>query len=117
MNLTLLDDGWMGLALGYTDLRDGSAWQVDLIVRGPRALVRGVKRIKHPVAPVPRRCGGCGQVAVHRWLGLRWIGLPAPIRWWRRLGRSRTWLAKADSLAGCGCLLRLKAAWTAWKTA
>lgn len=41
-----------------------------------------------------------------RWLGVAWIGVPAPIRWWLRLThpkhpRSRSW-------RGCGCVAFLK---------
>lgn len=40
--------------------------------------------------------------AAYRWLGVRWVGYPWPLRVWSRLrGRSLRW-------PGCGCIWRLK---------
>jgi hypothetical protein len=52
--------------------------------------------------PVGRHPDGSGIV---RWMGMRWIGVPEPLRWrlvWA-LGR------EPRGLVGCGCLARLKA--------
>lgn len=52
--------------------------------------------------------GGCGcsapSVPVVRWLGVRWWGVPYPLRLWR------DWLFLGYDRAGCGCLVKAKAA-------
>lgn len=48
-----------------------------------------------------------------RWLGVRWNGLPWPLRialWACYRKRGWTW-AKVRALPGCGCIARLKAIW------
>lgn len=50
-----------------------------------------------------------------RWLWMRWIGLPWPLRialWWRHRDRGWTW-AKVRALPGCGCIARVKGWWLA----
>lgn len=54
------------------------------------------------------------QNGVVTWLGVRWMGIPAPVRW-----ASNTWLGRKafgfrkplPKLPGCGCLADIKAAW------
>jgi hypothetical protein len=40
-----------------------------------------------------------------RWLGLVWMGVPAPRRWWLH---ARGRLSHPDALPGCGCIWLLK---------
>lgn len=65
--------------------------------------------------PIGRHPDAAGLV---RWLRVRWMGVPAPIRWaWPVL---RRWLGLpplSGPLPGCGCLLRSKAAWTQLRAA
>lgn len=42
---------------------------------------------------------------VLRWLGLRWYGVPAPLRWWLQ---ERWGLLQKTTLPGCGCIVVLK---------
>jgi hypothetical protein len=45
-----------------------------------------------------------------RWLGMVWIGVPAPLRWWW----VEVWgLELSGPLEGCGCVRRLRAWWNA----
>ncbi len=75
---------------------------VDCSVDGKPMLSRPCPREKHPDA--------IGRV---RWLGIRWYGVPAPIRWYGSaglyaevcgLGANVKW----RDLPGCGCIVRLK---------
>lgn len=43
-----------------------------------------------------------------RWCGIRWIGLPLPVRLWLSL---RFWDALYMDTPGCGCILWLKRLW------
>ena len=43
-----------------------------------------------------------------RWLGVRWIGLPMPVRWWLSLVN---WNRFYIDTPGCGCALWLKRLW------
>lgn len=43
---------------------------------------------------------------VVRWSGVRWYGVPAPIRWWLRWRNPVH--PKPSSFPGCGCIKRLK---------
>ncbi len=48
---------------------------------------------------------GCKKTTIHRWLGIRWIGLPWPKRWhWNPY---QTEFEYWDS-PGCGCILKMK---------
>jgi hypothetical protein len=91
---------------------DGSLWKHSLQVESDgqtRALV-GVPTLYeiNPASPLTKRpC--CKGKAVHYWIGLRWYGMPAPVRWWRMPGRKRDPLTPYD---GCGCLYVLKNLWT-----
>jgi hypothetical protein len=50
------------------------------------------------------------------WLGARWYGVPAPIRWWNRgLAAVFPNRQKPENYRGCGCLVKVKAAWMALK--
>lgn len=57
--------------------------------------------------------GGCGKgkngTGAIRWLGVRWAGIPMPVRYLRR------WFTKdapaIDSYDGCGCIIKLKVVW------
>ncbi len=59
------------------------------------------------------KCNGCGSkkpiANVVRWFGIRWYGIPMPVRYMRR------WFAKdaptMDSYEGCGCIIKLKVVW------
>jgi len=42
-----------------------------------------------------------------RWLGMKWLGIPAPVRWWRNWRDETKW----DQVPGCGCLVWLKRLW------
>ncbi len=75
----------------------------------------GKELIENP-PPLPsikgRKCAGCGKAAkaeVIRWFGIRWYGIPMPVR------RLRRWFTKdapaMDSYDGCGCIIKLKTAW------
>jgi hypothetical protein len=60
-----------------------------------------------PLGAFPDR----GQV---HWLGIRWWGVPAPIRWSSntRIGRAILGgIPRPAAMPGCGCLVRLKTAW------
>ena len=54
-------------------------------------------------APSGNGCAGCGKKDIVRWLGLRWLGKPYPLRLWARL-RCGTALGSWDH---CGCLYKL----------
>jgi len=58
-------------------------------------------RVKTQVRPRKKSCGDL----VVRWLGLRWLGRPWPLRWtW---DRDLCWPVYIPA-PGCGCILRLK---------
>lgn len=38
---------------------------------------------------------------------MRWVGIPAPVRWWKAWRGDRRWL----SSPGCGCIVWLKRLW------
>lgn len=42
-----------------------------------------------------------------RWLGVKWLGIPRPVRWWHNLTEKLQW----DQVPGCGCILWLKRIW------
>lgn len=54
----------------------------------------------------PRGYFGDGFV---RWLGVKWYGLPAPMRWF--LWAMKRTHPASRSFSGCGCSVRLKSAW------
>lgn len=51
-----------------------------------------------------------------RWLGVDWIGVPAPVRWWMVEVRG---VELSGPLEGCGCCRRLRGWWyaRAWRRA
>lgn len=49
---------------------------------------------------------------VVRWFGIRWIGAPAPVRWWAML----TTKYPRGKVPGCGCVKVLKDIWNGAKT-
>lgn len=49
-----------------------------------------------------------GKDGVVTWLGIRWFGVPYPIRLWLR------WKT-TGKFPGCGCIARLKVAWEGFK--
>lgn len=63
----------------------------------------------------------CGKrIAIYRWLGVRWYGVPMPVRVWRRVANKEP----LKSHNGCGCIVKLKVAmiilkrsWKQWKAA
>ena len=68
---------------------------------------------KEIIANAPRKkdgkCGSCGKSSepnTIRWIGIRWYGIPMPVRYLRR------WFTKdapaMDSYDGCGCIIKLK---------
>lgn len=74
--------------------------------------------------PQPKSCGGCsgGAVEIVRWIGVRWFGVPAPVRHWRFFC-TYSWTAPAE-YGGCGCIFKLKLAkellgnaWRLWRAA
>jgi hypothetical protein len=67
--------------------------------------------------PPPRKvssngCSKCSKskAKIHQWLGIRWIGVPKPIRWYRAmLNKDKP----KGGYTGCGCILKLKVSWDA----
>lgn len=53
-------------------------------------------------------CGSCDPGPVIRWLGVRWYGLPALKRWWRKWRHIQS---TAEELKGCGCMVVPKNLW------
>lgn len=55
----------------------------------------------------------CNKTDIRRWMGLRWFGLPAPVRVWRRI----VWATHPQPAKwpGCGCLVKIKVAWDGFK--
>ena len=51
----------------------------------------------------------CHNYKIRRWLFIRWMGTPKPVRWWKRLRKT---LTKNDQ-KGCGCIYKLKILWLA----
>lgn len=39
-----------------------------------------------------------------RWLGVKWMGIPKPVRWWNNRTEKLRW----DEVPGCGCVVWLK---------
>lgn len=94
---------------------DGKAELVEV-----RIMQRSCPRGHHGIART-------GETRV-RWLGLSWSGVPRPIRWLlrdvdvrRAVGlndepvaprHACEWTAGTAKRSGCGCIARLKAAWT-----
>ena len=74
----------------------------------------------------PKRDGGCrscrkGKPKIYRWLGMRWLGKPWPLRW-QYSPKSGGIIHIGD--LGCGCIIKLKAAmegfskgWKHWRAA
>jgi len=92
-----------------------------LVRTGPQAFSLCTVDGKAPcsrLCPKGRHVGPDGTL---RWLGVRWMGVPAPIRWWGSaglyaealgIGRKVEWA----KLPQCGCLARVKGWWAkAWK--
>ncbi len=84
---------------------------IECRVDGKPMLSRPCPKGKHP--------DDVGRV---RWLGIRWHGIPAPIRWYGLAGLYAKTLGigarvKWRDLPGCGCVVRLKDLWvkgTSW---
>lgn len=75
-----------------------------------------VKSIKvDPPVRSPQRGhnNGCGGIKIVRWLGIRWWDMPYPERlvWWIYSG----FTVPPSSWPGCGCIVKLKAAWQGMK--
>lgn len=59
--------------------------------------------------------GGCGcggparkePTPIYQWLGLRWYGVPWPLRW-QLLDDGQQVRLHLHDLPGCGCIIRLK---------
>lgn len=63
-------------------------------------------------APTAKGCAKCAAKSeIVRWLRLRWHGTPWPLRHW--FGYFS--IDRPDDWAGCGCLVKAKAAWMAVK--
>lgn len=61
-----------------------------------------------PLGSFPDTLGAC------HWLGVRWMGVPAPIRWAAstRLGRlAMGSIPKLPPFSGCGCIVSLRKLW------
>lgn len=76
--------------------------------RGPRTPAEPKAAPREGVAA---QAGGCGcqggtpaAVPVVVWLGVRWWGVPYPVRLWRE------WFFIDVDRSGCGCVVKLKAA-------
>lgn len=83
-------------------------------LRGPRT-VCGLTGLTVERAVIE---GGCGRhpeaAGVLRWLGLRWYGVPAPLRWLLRLLIAlRRVRPLTGPLDGCGCIVALRDRWDA----
>lgn len=67
-----------------------------------------------PCAPREEKkpCRTCSGAHGVRWLGLVWLGVPLPVRLWRRL----FYLDRPEDWKGCGCVAVLKALWLAVAT-
>lgn len=52
--------------------------------------------------------GACGST-IYKWLGIRWYGIPAPMRHLSEFFGEFGWEERA--FEGCGCIVRLKAFW------
>ena len=79
----------------------------------PEILAR-VKEVRARDGKKPyKRKKTCNRGEIRRWLWLRWFGLPAPVRVWRRF----IWVThpKIASWPGCGCLVKAKVAWDGLK--
>lgn len=59
-------------------------------------------------------------------MGIRWYGVPAPVRWYLKVSMKTSWRNKTGKYLeqGCGCIVKLKAlaialtsAWHLWRTA
>ncbi len=68
---------------------------------GVRAVLY-VRGVGGAACPQGRHPDARGRV---RWLGLVWIGVPAPLRWWLH---ARGKISHPDALPGCGCVWALK---------
>lgn len=68
-------------------------------------LVRDHVQTCAPSCPLERHPDHSGIV---RWLGVRWLGVPAPIRW------AMFWWLKGP-LAGCGCSVFWKSRWVRFR--
>lgn len=68
-----------------------------------------VARLDGVAVETRSQCDSCGKPEIIHWLGVRWYGTPKPVRWWRE------WMftATRDDMIGCGCIVKLKAAWKA----
>ena len=53
-------------------------------------------------------CRSCGRAPVVRWLRVRWIGVPLPVRLWLDRFHVTEWRGERVDLRGCGCLLKPK---------
>jgi len=68
----------------------------------------------------PDKCTTCGGnvaanqpvVPLVRWMGIRWIGRPKPLRLVDKIVRREV---SGDMHAGCGCIFKLKLAWILFK--
>lgn len=60
--------------------------------------------------PMDHHPNGAGVLV---WLGVKWYGVPAPIRWaWPVLRRLNRWPDLSGSLPWCGCVKTIKDWWT-----
>lgn len=73
---------------------------------------------------IPRQvkggCPGCGDdVKRIKWLGIEWVGVPKPVRWWRwAFSHGHPHPGTDVMWPGCGCiayLYDLREFWRAWK--
>ena len=56
----------------------------------------------------------CGSPPLPRvsWLGLRWVGIPDPVRWWLDRFHITEWRGRPVKYNGCGCMYKPKLALT-----
>lgn len=94
----------------------GNALITRVMVDGRRHDVEQWSQILTAMAQRPFACASCP--LMHRWVGLFWCGVPAPVRVWRRMAvwlAAITWIATGANVGGdvagvlgCGCNLNLK---------
>lgn len=75
--------------------------------------------MKEKILKTEKTRGGCGDVKRIKWLGIEWVGVPKPVRWWRwAFTHGHPHPGKDVMWPGCGCigyLYDLRKFWRAWQ--
>lgn len=93
---------WVGEYFGFKKIQ--SAGEINVTPIG------AAKIIDAPNSPQGTKGGdkGCSpcrdRKLIQVWLGIRWVGLPFPVRIWRALIYGADW----HTYPGCGCIWKLK---------